>query len=242
MTRTMYDGVTPSSIPTSATMVAGYVDGHYANLTALRKRFPEATLVQIAVSWKTRGHVLDVEKGDATPAEAVKWCTHTMADKANGELTVYCNTSMWPQVKAAFKSAGVTQPQYWIANWDGSPEIPAGAVAKQYRNTPGYDVSAVAAHWPGVDSKSPPEPPAYEPFPGAAWFTVGRKSPIVAAMHTRLVAEGCNHYQSTANKDVIGSGDIASYEAWQRKCGYTGAAAKWPPGKSSWDKLHVPNV
>ena len=240
MTRTMYDGVTPSSIPASATMVAGYVDGTYANIPAMRKRFPAATLVEIAVSWQTRAHVLDVEKGDATPAEAVKWCTHTMADRANGELTVYCNNSVWTQVKAAFKAASVTPPQFWIAHWDDNPTIPAGAVAKQYRNTPGYDVSSVATHWPGVDTKSPPTP--YEPFPGAAWFTLGRKSPIVAAMHARLVAEGCNHYHSTSNKDVIGTGDIASYEAWQRKLGYTGTAAKWPPGKTSWDKLHVPNV
>lgn len=83
--------------------------------------------------------------------------------------------------------------------------------------------------------------PVYEPFPGAAWFSMGRRSPIVAAMHDRLVAVGCNRYQSSANKDVIGSGDVASYEAWQRKCGYTGAAATWPPGKTTWDLLHIPN-
>lgn len=86
-----------------------------------------------------------------------------------------------------------------------------------------------------------PAKPKYEPFPGASWFKTGRKSPIVAAMHDRLVAVGCSRYQSSANKDVIGSGDIASYEAWQRKCGHSGAAAKWPPGKSTWDKLKVPN-
>lgn len=87
-----------------------------------------------------------------------------------------------------------------------------------------------------------PAPAKYEPFPGAAWFAMGRKSPIVEAMHNRLVAVGCGRYQSSANKNVIGSGDVASYEAWQRKCGYSGTAAKWPPGKSTWDKLQVPNV
>ncbi len=39
-----------------------------------------------------------------------------------------------------------------------------------------------------------------------------------------------------------GSGDVASYAAWQRKCGYTGTAADGIPGKTSWDKLHVPNT
>ena len=67
-------------------------------------------------------------------------------------------------------------------------------------------------------------------------------------MHDRLVAVGCNRYTSTANKDVIGSGDVASYEAWQRKYntdhhkGWTGSALKWPPGRETWDALHVPNV
>jgi hypothetical protein len=100
--------------------------------------------------------------------------------------------------------------------------------------------------WPafvsGGTTTAPAKPvakPQYEPFPGAAWFVMGRKSPIVAALHDRLVAVGCNHYQSSANKDVLGSGDKTSYEAWQRKCGYPG---DWPPGKTTWDLLKVPNV
>ncbi|MFF2100998.1 peptidoglycan-binding protein [Streptomyces sp. NPDC058202] len=91
----------------------------------------------------------------------------------------------------------------------------------------------------GTVTETTPAKPKYEPFPGAGWFTRGRKSKIVAAMHDRLVAVGCNHYQSSTNKDVIGSGDETSYEAWQRKCGYPG---DWPPGKTTWDLLHVPNV
>ncbi|MFF3871188.1 peptidoglycan-binding protein [Streptomyces sp. NPDC001978] len=91
-----------------------------------------------------------------------------------------------------------------------------------------------------------PKPPApakqYEPFPGAAWFTMGRTSPIVGRMHDRLVAVGCNRYQSSANKNVIGSGDVASYEAFQRSIGFTESDAKWPPGPTSWAKLKVPKV
>jgi hypothetical protein len=88
-------------------------------------------------------------------------------------------------------------------------------------------------------SAPPVTKPKYEPFPGATWFAMGRRSPIVEAMHNRLVAVGCGRYQSSTNKDVIGSGDKASYEAWQRKCGYPG---DWPPGKTTWDLLKVPNV
>ncbi|MEU1805829.1 peptidoglycan-binding protein [Streptomyces sp. NPDC019937] len=84
--------------------------------------------------------------------------------------------------------------------------------------------------------------PAYEPFPGASFFKPGRRSPIIAAMHKRLVAEGCNKYQSSANADTWGSGDERSYAAWQRKCGYAGAGADGIPGAASWVKLRVPNV
>ncbi|MET7779558.1 peptidoglycan-binding protein [Streptomyces mirabilis] len=87
-----------------------------------------------------------------------------------------------------------------------------------------------------------PSKPVYEPFPGAAFFTAGRRSPVIAAMHKRLVAEGCNKYQSSANADVWGPGDERSYAAWQRKLGYAGTGADGIPGATSWAKLHVPNV
>jgi hypothetical protein len=82
----------------------------------------------------------------------------------------------------------------------------------------------------------------FEPFPGASFFHTGRRSPIIAAMHHRLVAEGCNRYQSSANADVWGPGDVKSFAAWQRKLGFEGDDANGIPGKTSWDKLRVPNV
>ncbi|MGW0545298.1 peptidoglycan-binding protein [Streptomyces griseoincarnatus] len=94
---------------------------------------------------------------------------------------------------------------------------------------------------PAARPPAKPKPPRYEPFPGAAFFRAGRNSPIVTAMGKRLVAEGCARY-------AVGPGprwsnaDRNSYAAWQRKCGYTGAAADGIPGKASWDRLKVPRV
>jgi hypothetical protein len=98
--------------------------------------------------------------------------------------------------------------------------------------------------WPAFPASPTPttSTPKYEPFPGASFFRAGRRSPIIAAMHKRLVAVGCNRYQSSANADVWGSGDELSYAAWQRHLGYTGADANGIPGPTSWAKLHVPNV
>jgi hypothetical protein len=84
--------------------------------------------------------------------------------------------------------------------------------------------------------------PEQEPFPGASFFHTGHKSPVIAAMHRRLVAVDCNRYQSGTNVDVWGSGDVKSFAAWQQKLGFSGGDANGIPGKTSWDRLHVPNV
>ncbi|MFJ3601939.1 peptidoglycan-binding protein [Streptomyces anulatus] len=93
------------------------------------------------------------------------------------------------------------------------------------------------------------KPPAvkYEPYPGASFFlngsrpALGKTSPIFTAMGKRLVAVGCGRY-AVGPGPQLGKADVNSYEAWQRKCGHTGTAAKWPPGKTTWDKLQVPNT
>ncbi|MGW8702276.1 peptidoglycan-binding protein [Streptomyces eurythermus] len=98
---------------------------------------------------------------------------------------------------------------------------------------------------PGGTAAQPTPPagkPKYEPFPGASFFHTGRRSPVIAAMHKRLVAEGCNRYQTNTNIDVWGTGDERSYAAWQRKLGYSGPAADGVPGPTSWAKLKVPNA
>jgi len=155
--RTMYDAVTAANILAAnpkPTIVAGYVDKIVLEpwSGADWALFPDAVKVQIVKKASSNfGHVLDVERGDAEPAEAPGWVT--MRRKAGADPTVYCNASTWPTVRAVFTAAGVAEPHYWIARYDGDPTIPAGAVAKQYRGdvAPGYDVSSVADYWPGVD-------------------------------------------------------------------------------------------
>ena len=163
MTRTMYDGVDATRLPTSAQLVAGYVDGLYTWSAANWARFPKSVKVRVAVFSQTNdGQVLDVEPGDATPAQSVDWVL--MRRRAGVDPTVYMNSSTWPTVRAAFQARGVAEPHYWVAQYDGVASIPAGAVAKQYYNNNdlGYDLSVVADHWPGID------PAPFAPTPGAA--------------------------------------------------------------------------
>ncbi|MGW1493581.1 peptidoglycan-binding protein [Streptomyces sp. NPDC002402] len=99
----------------------------------------------------------------------------------------------------------------------------------------------------GGGPDGPPKPPApkppatFEPFPGAAFFAPGRRSPIITAMGKRLVAEGCGRYEEGPSPDWS-EADRKSYAAWQRKLGFAGSDADGIPGKASWDKLKVPNV
>ncbi len=79
-------------------------------------------------------------------------------------------------------------------------------------------------------------------FPGATFFVMGRRSPIIAAMHDRLVAESCDGYETHTDKDLWGTGDVRSYAMWQRKCGFTGTDADGIPGRTTWDRLRVPRT
>ena len=153
MTRTCYDSINVNAIPADAQLAAGYAGGNwptYAN-GSLRARCPHAILVSIAVNASEDAMVLDVERGDATPSDAPAWCQR---QRARGQVpTVYCNASTWPAVQQMFHDAGQPLPQWWDANYDNNPTLPAGAVAKQYRSdtNQNLDYSVVADYWPGVD-------------------------------------------------------------------------------------------
>jgi hypothetical protein len=159
MTRTMFDAVTPGNLPRGARIVAGYSDGLYSNMKEIDAAFPSAIHVDIAVSSNfDGGHVLDVERGDALPGNAPGWVVRR---RNNGiDPSVYCDASTWPSVRAAFHSQGIAEPHYWIAQYDGDPTIPPGAVAKQYASNAAYDTSSVADYWPGID----PAPEVHMPL------------------------------------------------------------------------------
>ena len=159
MTRTMFDAIAAKApgIPVDAEMVAGYVDGAFAWSAADWARFQRAVLVEIACFASTNlGQVLDVEKGNATPAQAPAWVHMRRAEGC--DPTVYCSLLSWPTAKAAFAAAGIAGPHWWVADYSlgQAPQIPEGAVALQYTDNPPsspYDTSIVADYWPGVDSQ-----------------------------------------------------------------------------------------
>lgn len=163
---TLYDTATGSAIlPTpNPAAVAGYIDGDpdLRSFGLLVARFPGAFHIPIATSSRTRaGKAGDCENGDMTPATLVDW---VVAARAGWESDPwgYCNYSTWGAARQAFHDRGVAEPWWWIADWDGDPNIPASwvaarVVAKQYQHPPAsggnFDISTVLA-----SALGPPSP------------------------------------------------------------------------------------
>ncbi|BBB00566.1 putative hydrolase [Actinacidiphila reveromycinica] len=223
---------------------AGVTVGHYHFARPGSMSAQVAYFLQHAAAAPGDVLALDWEDTGVSGADKDAFIKALQKESPAHRVLLYCNVDFWlHRDTTSFCGDGL-----WIADPEsdaGHPRVEHAWTLHQYsvsggvdRNVANFASSDALTAWAAKGSSG--AVPKYEPFPGASWFTVGRKSPVVAAMHARLVAVSCNHYQTSSNKDVIGSGDIASYQAWQRKCGYSGAAATWPPGKTTWDKLHVP--
>lgn len=159
----MADSVTVADLPDGFDVYGAYDDGSYANLNAAKARFPDKTVLAFTVfAIDHFGDCLDVENGDATPAQAPGWVQARRAAGHGGPL-VYCSEALWPTVKACFDNAKVAQPGYIIAGYPGSvgANLYPGSVGHQWIDRGPYDESVVADYLPGIDPapSPPPEPP-----------------------------------------------------------------------------------
>lgn len=136
----MYDAVTAANIPESAQVVAGYMDGDYAWSREDWDRFPHATKVLITVTGSLTGNVADVENGDMSPSEAVRWIEAKQRKGMPG-CTVYCSRSNLDAVWAACRGHAY---YVWVAEWTGRPHEIRYTIATQYKNVDNlYDLSMV---------------------------------------------------------------------------------------------------
>lgn len=165
MTRLMFDSTTPWDIPRDAELIAYYVDGAYAWPSAWLDMFPNAKKVSISAIGQRVAQVGDVEVGCIWPPQnAVPWVLRARA--AGYDPWIYTNElNDWLAVRQAFWSAGVPEPHYWTARYNGVREIPAGALGRQFAHPHDgdgiadrpwetgahYDLSVMADHLPGVD-------------------------------------------------------------------------------------------
>lgn len=155
----MYDAIDASLLPTDGDLYAGYVDGNWPSYDAIKARFPGKLVVGIATNPNTNNGTI----GDGPPDNGAwpAWINWVKMRRAAGvDPTMYTDQSLWTTGIGFFQQAGVAEPHWWVANYDGNPTIAASAVAKQFASNNDYDTSSVRPYWPGVDpAPVPPKPP-----------------------------------------------------------------------------------
>ena len=172
----MYDGVTVANWPPNVTEGLVYTDGRYANATAARARFPNATFQTISAVGQVPAMWIDCEPGCVwPPAHAVALY---QAWKSQGCRGIYANESTKPAVLAAARAVGES-PEIFGADYTGLAHINPGEAQTQFQNTVGFDVTAV------------PDPPTPAPVPVP---TPGEDMPLTpdvqaafAALHADLL-------------------------------------------------------
>lgn len=128
---TMYDSTEPREIPPNPEAVAGYVGGHWPTYPELVARFPKAKRLSIAVNASENANCLDIESGDATPAEALAWCDR-QHNRGVRRPCLYANLSTMPAVKAAVGALPRSRYRLWVAHYTYVEHLPEGYDACQW--------------------------------------------------------------------------------------------------------------
>ncbi len=193
----MYDSISAQNLPiehlpVSGDAYAGYVGGFWPDYSQVKARFPHARVLSIAISSGEDAECLDIENGDASPADAPAWVKrqHT---RGEARPCLYASVAVIPAVLEDLHAARIAWPsvRLWSAhygagrhicgphscNWPGVPALDG----TQWTNT------AAGEHGSLVDESlllpdffgTPPKPPVkvldgYLVLPGAAGGFTGR--------------------------------------------------------------------
>jgi peptidoglycan hydrolase-like protein with peptidoglycan-binding domain len=122
MTITMFDSVDVSTLPAGKDFAyAGYVDGHFATYPKLKVKFPHSNLLSIAVFAHDDADCLDVEQGDATPAQAPAWVKRQKAPRP----CLYASVSVMDSLISTLDRAGIARGsvRLWSAHYGNGEHI-----------------------------------------------------------------------------------------------------------------------
>lgn len=224
---------------------AALVVGHYHFVNDKSPDAQAAFFVGTATEKPGEFLVLDWENPAVSDAEKNEFIKKTKALAPGLKVGLYCNKDYWRNREHSNYAGDFL----WIADPSspaGHPNVVHPWTIHQYSSAGGLDRNVASfanrgamAVWAG---KPVPKPkPVYAPYPGANFFKIGRKSPLITAMGKRLVAEGYKGYKKGPGPEFT-SADKAAYGWWQKKNGYKGLDANGVPGKKTWDLLRVPKV
>lgn len=81
----------------------------------------------------------------------------------------------------------------------------------------------------------------YEPFPGRAFFRIGRVSKRITALGRALEKAGYKGYKFGPGS-LFTKQDLAAVKWFQKKQGWSGADADGYPGSETWKRLKIPKL
>lgn len=116
---TMYDSANAALLPGGADRYAAYVNGRYANLPAVRARFPHARVYGIDVigdAW-LQARILDFEPGDAQSADTLRNFVRNRESYKPHTSTIYCDRAELAEVEDIL---GDLWHVIWLATLDGT--------------------------------------------------------------------------------------------------------------------------
>lgn len=186
MTLVLRDSIDAPLIPPDTPVVAGYGDGKYIWSPSWKDGsnwfdlFPNSVKLVIVVFAGDAGDILDIETGDATPADAPGWCQR-FSRPGRRAPTLYCNRGTWPAVIAALQQAGIDPAgpgvDWWISTLDGTTDVavpPGGKTPTlvQVTDTGAYDESVILdPSWAGLEDNMTPEEHGWLQDLYNGWFT-----------------------------------------------------------------------
>ena len=159
--KTMYDSIEAVDLPLGGDFYLGYINGKFANFVDVVKRFGPEKTMSCSVFASTPAQILDVENGDATPAQAPQW--YYISKSSFQRPTIYCNRDTKIYVVTAFQASGFL-PDFIIATLDdvmpgplfwSSPEN----IGCQWSGRGDYDETLINdPSWPSIPSIIAPPP------------------------------------------------------------------------------------
>ena len=234
-TVTMLDSVNAENLPEGPFWYAGYTDGTWPDYNGyanphldILQRFPGHVVVSITVTAEHLADVLDVEKGDATPADVPGWIAKWHQENRPGHPIVYCGKSTWTSVRAECRAHSSPIPGWWAADWTGEAHLVPGSIATQWANGsksypgdyPHVDTSLVnskAFLWylnvlttPGVPKPAPPGLPQVPVHPLPATpppIKISTNDPVTPVQEV------------TMPKATVSVPSFVTIEKWARKIG-----------------------
>lgn len=115
----MFDSTEVDDLPVHpGAAYAGYVGGSYDNYSAVKRRFPDARVLSIAVASRYPAECLDIERGDATPKVTPGWIRVAIS-RGVWMPILYASRDLMPQILSICESEGIerSQVRLWTAHY-----------------------------------------------------------------------------------------------------------------------------